>query len=134
MDNEKVYTPEVIESNPFPMQENVVSFDVAQQANQTTGMYGPATTKEQLVPTKKVAVELLSSKLNTRTRKILGAFQFTPSGAIQIGNYQEGDFGDIRISPVQGIVPDFRPSRLMGNPETQYSPVRFKQDPSYPEP
>lgn len=103
MENEKLYTPEVIESNPFPGQENTVDFNVTQQANQTTGIYGPATTKEQLVPTKKVAVELLSDKLNTKTRKILGTFQFTPSGAIQIGNYQEGDYGDIRISPV-GIV------------------------------
>lgn len=103
MDNEKVYTPEVIESNPLPGQENLVSYDVSQKGSEKTGEYGPATTKEQLVPTKKVAVELLGDRLNTRTRKILSEFQFTPSGAIQVGNYQNGDQGDIRISP-NGIV------------------------------
>jgi hypothetical protein len=41
--------------------------------------------------------------LNTKSRKILGEFQFTPSGAIKIGNYQEGVSGEILISP-NGIV------------------------------
>lgn len=107
MSDEKLYTPEVLESNPLPGQDNIVTFatahDSTQQGNQTTQLYGPSTTKEQFVPTKRIATELLSDKLNTQTRKILGEFQFTPSGAIQIGNYQDGSNGDIRISP-NGIV------------------------------
>lgn len=103
MDNEKVYTPEVIEENPIPGQSGVVTFEASQSSSQTTGQTSPATIKEQVIPTKKIATELISSNLNTRSRKILGEFQFTPSGAIQIGNYQEGNNGDIRISP-DGIV------------------------------
>lgn len=103
MSDEKVYTPEVIDENPIPGSEGVVSFVESQSTNQTTGQTSPASIKEQLIPTKKVATELLSSALNTRSRKIIQEFQFTPSGAIQIGNYQEGDHGDIRISP-DGIV------------------------------
>ena len=101
--DEKVYTPEVIEENPIPGQSGVVTFEASQNTNQTTGQASPATIKEQVIPTKKIATELISSNLNTRSRKILGEFQFTPSGAIQIGNYQEGNNGDIRISP-DGIV------------------------------
>ena len=55
------------------------------------------------MPAKKIAQEVISKALNTSTRKILGEFKFTPSGALQIGNYEDGQAGDIRISP-GGIV------------------------------
>ena len=103
MEDEKVYTPEVIEANPFPGQDSLVSYQVTNPVSKSTDTYAPSTIKEQLIPTKKIATELIGNNLNTKTRKILGAFQFTPSGAIQIGNYQEGNNGDIRISP-DGIV------------------------------
>ena len=63
----------------------------------------PSTYQEQVLPIKKIATELLSDAINTQTRKIIREFAFAPSGAIQIGNYQDGDTGDIRISP-EGIV------------------------------
>jgi len=92
----KVYTPEVIEDAPFP-QETVVPFDSSQSsANQ---VHKPTTTKEQAFPIKRVAVELISTVLNTKSRKILQEFQFTKSGAIQIGEYENGVSGDLRISP-----------------------------------
>ena len=46
---------------------------------------------------------MIGSSLNTRSRKILAEFEFTQSGALQIGKYTEGVTGDIRISP-NGIV------------------------------
>lgn len=103
MTDEKVYTPEVIQENPLPDGDTMVSLDAVQPGSKTTGEFAPSTIKDHAAPAKKVAHELMSSALNTRTRKVLEEFQFTPSGALQIGNYQDGDTGDIRISP-NGIV------------------------------
>lgn len=106
MNDEKVYTPEVIQENPLPGGNVLTSFDATDQStnvNASGAPIAPASIKEQLVPTKRIATELLSSNLNTKSRKILGEFQFTPSGAIKIGNYQEGVSGEILISP-NGIV------------------------------
>lgn len=97
--DEKVYTPEEIQENPLPGQTGVVSIAETSPSNKSTQSYGQTQIEPQLVPTKKIATELLSDNLNTRTRKILSEFQFTPSGAIQIGDYKSGDAGDIRISP-----------------------------------
>ncbi|MCR4306241.1 MAG: hypothetical protein NUV73_04120 [Candidatus Daviesbacteria bacterium] len=95
----KIYTPDVIDDTPFP-QEGESDIASSQNTGQT---YEPETIKDQSFPIKRTAVELLSSALNTRSKKILQEFQFTPSGAIQVGNYQDGISGDIRISP-DGIV------------------------------
>lgn len=104
MENEKVYTPEVIEESPFPGQDSLVSYAVSDSSNKSgDSPASPSVIKEQLIPTKKVATELLSNNLNTKSRKILGEFQFTPSGAIKIGNYVEGVSGEVLISP-NGIV------------------------------
>jgi len=96
-DDEKVYTPEVIEENPFPQEEGGVPI---QESQSTSGeVYSQKSIKPQPVPTKRVAVELISSVINTKSKKICGEIQFTPSGAIQIGKYENGVSGDIRISP-----------------------------------
>lgn len=98
--DEKVYTPSVIQDSPFPSQD-AESLTVTQpSANQT---YAPSTIPDQPLVVKRVAHELLSETLNTRTRKIVKQFEFTPSGALQIGDYTNGVNGDIRISPV-GVV------------------------------
>lgn len=95
--DEKVYEPEVIQENPFPG-------EVIQQVTSATqaviaGNYTPNTTREKRFPIKKVAVELISQVLNTKSKKILQEFQFTPSGALQVGDFKEGISGDLRISP-----------------------------------
>lgn len=100
----KVYTPQVVEETPFP-QEGIVDFGTSQPSSgkgQATS-YGPTTTADQTFPTKRIAVELLSSALNTRTKRILQEFQFTQTGALQIGVFETGISGDLRISP-NGIV------------------------------
>lgn len=103
MADTKVYEPETIQENPYPSQQGVVSFDVSDPGSSSSGQYEPSRVQNQAVPTKRIATELLSNQLNTRSRKILGEFQFTRQGAIQIGDYKEGESGDIRISP-DGIV------------------------------
>jgi len=101
MDNDlKVYTPTEIEDTPFPV-EGQASFATTQQTAQ--GNYTPKTTKEVDFPDLRVAHEVIGSALNTRSKKILAALEFTPSGALQIGKFEPNVSGDIRISPT-GIV------------------------------
>jgi len=101
MADEKVYTQETIQENPLPITEGVVSFSESSSSSKET--YSQSTVKEQSIPTKKIAVELIGSALNTKSRKILQEFQFTQMGAIQIGKYESGVSGDLRLSP-NGIV------------------------------
>lgn len=100
MADEKIYSPEVIEDSPLPDESSVVSSDVSSSSNQTAQTYSQSTIKDQLIPTKKIATELISNKLNTQTKKILGEFQFASQGAFKVGNYKEGDHGEIAFSPV----------------------------------
>lgn len=99
--DEKVYEPEVITENPFPLQD-IAPVVVATQSNQQ-GTYSPTVSKEKTFPKKRTAVELLSTALNTRSKKILQEFEFTPTGALQIGDFKDGEAGDLRISRV-GLV------------------------------
>lgn len=93
----KLYKPEEIQDTPFPQQDT--SNLTANQSAGSGGVYGATTTQEQSFPLKRTATEVLSGVLNTQTHKILGEFTFTPSGAIQIGDYTQGVSGDVRISP-----------------------------------
>lgn len=101
MSEEKVYSALTIEDQPLPNMEGEVTFAETQStANET---YSAKTTKEQPFPTRKVAYEVLGQALNTRSKKILAEFEFTQQGALQIGKYENGVSGDLRISP-NGIV------------------------------
>ena len=97
----EVYYPETIPEAPFPGQEGDVSFGQSQKGKQE--VYSPTTIPDQINPTVKYAHEVLSEALNTKSHKILAEFQFTRFGALQIGEYDPGISGDIRISP-NGIV------------------------------
>lgn len=99
---DKVYSPEVIPDQPLPGQQGPASMIVDTPAG-AGQVYSQPVMDDTLLPTKKIATELLSNSLNTRSRKIIQEFQFTQSGAIQIGKYTQGINGDIRISPA-GIV------------------------------
>jgi hypothetical protein len=93
----KVYHAETIEENPFPNQEQPESF--ADSQSTAGGVTSGKTIQAQPFPYKKIIGEFISKSLNTISRKITSAFQFTQSGAIQIGKYILGISGDIRISP-----------------------------------
>jgi len=96
MAKEKVYEPEVIQDTPFPGQD--VQY-VSVSDSVAGGNYKPSTTKGSAFPTQKIAVELLSTALNTRSKKILQQFELAASGAIQIGNFEDGVTGDLRLTP-----------------------------------
>ena len=101
MDDNKIYYPAVIDENPFPTTEGEQDFGSIQQTSK--GEYSSQTIKPKTFPTKRIAYEVLGSALNTRSRRILAEFEFTQSGALQIGKYENGVSGDIRISP-NGLV------------------------------
>lgn len=97
---EKVFTPEVIQETPFPGEPELPAI---LQPTPPAGTHTPTVAKEKNFPTRKIAVELIGSALNTKSKKILQEFEFTPSGAIQVGDYKKGVSGDLRLSPA-GLV------------------------------
>ena len=94
-DKEKVYEQEIVAYSPFPGGDIPIT---TTQAN-PTGVYTPTVSKDKSVPRKKIATELLSTALNTRSKKILQEFQLEQSGGIQIGDFKEGITGDLRLTP-----------------------------------
>jgi len=100
MDDEKVYRPTEIPDNPFPG-------DPEARGSETGTPDAGVSTAEKIpdkgFPVKRTAVELISSALNTVSRKILQMFELTQSGGMQIGQHEPGVSGDIRITPA-GIV------------------------------
>jgi len=99
-EEQKIYYPETIEDNHFPGEEVETFIATQEKSNE---MYEPLKTKAQAFPLRKVAHEVIGSALNTKSRKILAEFEFTQSGSLQIGEYENGVSGDIKISP-NGIV------------------------------
>lgn len=97
MADEKIYTPDVIDNNPLP--DQIVGTDFSVSDPGTKDVAQTPNIQDQTVPSKRVAVELIGSALNTKSKKILAEFQFTESGAIQVGKYIPSVSGDIRISP-----------------------------------
>jgi hypothetical protein len=100
--DDKLYSPEVVPAIPFP--------DTQEATTQASGDYSdkntvlPQKTPVNVkFPVKQVALELLSTALNTKTKKILGDFTFGEIGAISIGKYENGVSGEVKISP-NGIV------------------------------
>lgn len=94
--DEKVYTPEVVQETPFPGE---VIIQDSQSQSSLNGTYSPVKTNSKPIPRKKVAVELLSSALNTRSKKILEQFDLQDSGGFRVGKFEEGISGDLRITP-----------------------------------
>lgn len=101
MNDNKLFYPETIQEEPFPVSEASVSDNVSQSSS--SDEYGNKEIKATGFPQRRIAYEVISSVLNTRSKKILGEFEFTQSGALQIGEYVNGESGDVRISP-NGIV------------------------------
>lgn len=94
-----VFYPQTIESLPF-----IGPKAPEKESSRSSGtVVYPAQIKSQAFPQGVTASKLINQNLNTQSRQILSSFSFGRSGAIQIGNFQSGSSGDIRISP-NGIV------------------------------
>lgn len=98
MDSIKTYEPEIIQDAPFPG-GIVTGLPSSQSSNGSNGEFSPATTKEASFPQRRISTEVMSASLNTAALKILQNFTLQQSGGLQIGNFQEGISGDIRITP-----------------------------------
>jgi hypothetical protein len=95
--DDKVYAQEIVTTNPFPGE---VLQPATQSSPTSVGQrHTQPVSQTKTFPTKKVAVELLSTALNTRSRKILQQFELQQSGGFQVGNFEEGLSGDIRLTP-----------------------------------
>jgi len=93
--DDKVFKPQVVEDVAFPLLPDENQSVESGYSNKT---YTPRQIKENKFPKKIVAQELLSSVLNTKSRKILQGMEFTQSGALQIGSFEAGISGDLRIA------------------------------------
>lgn len=100
--NDKTYYPEVIASSPLPGAETPESVST-EQGSTKVNSYPDRLPANVQFPVKPVAVEVLSSNFNTKTKKILGNFSFGVLGAISIGEYVNGISGEVKISP-NGII------------------------------
>lgn len=108
---DKTYLPETIEQQQLPIAGDIVipaSPTTESQSGSSKSSSNQGETIKEIpigqqlqrpLPFKDFAVEVLGTALNTRSRKILGAFSFGQLGAIQIGNYELNATGDIRITP-----------------------------------
>lgn len=95
--DEKVYTPEVTQDTPFP--NDPTQLTGLPSGTPAAGTYNPTVSKDKPFLTRKVAYELLSSALNTRSKKVLQEFDLVQQGGFQVGKYEEGVSGDLRITP-----------------------------------
>lgn len=96
---DKVYQPITIPEVTLPGAV-VVTQNVATSIDASTNDSAqPTTTPDTNLPIKKVAQEVIGETLNTKAKKILGDYSFTQQGSIEIGQYQPGASGDIRITP-----------------------------------
>ncbi len=97
MAGEKVFKPEVIQDTPFP---NEVEMGGGTATTPSSGdSHKPGKVPSQGFPTQKIAVELLSSALNTKSKRVLQSFTLEEAGGFQIGKYTPGVSGDLRITP-----------------------------------
>lgn len=92
----KTYHPEEIDEVPFPGQQEQ-SF--SESNPDSGGNYSATQTSEKSFPRKRTATQLISTALNTRSKKILQKFELESSGGFQIGDFKTGISGDLRITP-----------------------------------
>ena len=93
---DQVFYPEVIQDAPFP---NEGTGEIPKAETLPSGTVSPTTTPETKIVKKRIAQELIGQSLNTRSKKILQEFELELSGGFQIGDYKDGDTGDVRITP-----------------------------------
>jgi len=97
--SDKIYYPEVIGNNPISTTIEEPETRPSSGGGSKELNYPEGTPVAVRFPIKRVAVALLSTSLNTQSKKILGSYTFGVMGAISIGTYEDGVSGSISISP-----------------------------------
>ena len=95
MDDKVVYQ-EIVPDNPFPGEPEPIA--LVGQSN-PVGTVTQTVSKEKTFPVKILAHELLSTAINTRSRKVLQEFTLQQSGGFKIGDFKEGLSGEVSITP-----------------------------------
>jgi len=98
----KEYQPTIIESKSFPGVEQA-SETALGKASIGSNTVTPTEVPGRTFPTQTIANTVISDSFDTQSRRILDAYEFAKNGSLQVGEYEEGVSGDIRISP-NGIV------------------------------
>jgi hypothetical protein len=103
MTDNKIYLPEVL----VPEDPNSDVINDLSNPGQTINVFlGKGTEKgnqkiaiDPRFPDLYIAREVISKALDTSSQRILGSFNFGETGALQVGKYELGVSGDLRISP-----------------------------------
>ena len=97
------YEPETIKDTPYPGIGNGGTPNSSGLSESEQYGVQPATIEDVSIPKPVIADALVAPSFDTEQLMILGSYHFGQVGAIQIGLYQAGISGDIKISP-NGIV------------------------------
>ena len=93
---QETYYPEEIQDAPLPGYEKDYT-DVTDASS--GGTFQTSKISNNDVPRKRTAVELLSSMLNTKSKKVLGEFELVDSGGFRIGKFTPGVNGEMTLTP-----------------------------------
>lgn len=96
---DKIYSPETIDDSPLPGESNVIDFTTPTSGSGENKTTGTTETPDNRLPEKLIAVEVMGSALNTKAKKVLQEFNLEQRGGFQIGKYDPGNSGDVRITP-----------------------------------
>ena len=97
-DTIKELYPETIQDQPFPGIEQGETTGFGSVTNNKIEI-SPNEIPERQFPAQTIANEVISSSFDSQSRKIMGDYEFSQKGSLQIGKFVEGESGDIRISP-----------------------------------
>lgn len=89
----------IIKDLVFPGLEDSSSQSNNTSSSSSDAEYSSPQISDVIFPTLQIARETISTTLDTRSKQILGSYTFGEMGAIQIGKYELGVSGDIRIVP-----------------------------------
>jgi len=98
---DKTYLPETIADQPLPVAGDLLIPAGAQTQSipRDDAVLTPTEEQPRNFPERIIARETISSSLDTQSKRILGSFEFAGMGALQIGKYEFGVSGDVRITP-----------------------------------
>jgi hypothetical protein len=100
-----ILIPEEIVDQPIPLLDGTMSIATGSSSDTTSTSEAetPGTVKDQVLAPPLVAVETISTSLDTKSKAIKGAYTFEQLGALIVGLFQSGVAGQVTISP-DGIV------------------------------
>lgn len=93
---DKIYESEVVQDQPFP-NDLTTLLPIPGPANTKEIISSPDITPKPL-PLPTFARHLISESLNTQERRIKQSYEFSITGALQIGSFKDGIAGEVKLS------------------------------------